>query len=275
VYSIIWAALISISAFLRMRIKNTLFNYFKKRNESSCRLIMTLLTRDNDDVLRANIDFHLSQGVDFIIAMDNLSTDNTREILLSYQERGVLHYIYQPSKEFNQAKWVTQMARMAKKSFGATWVINNDSDEFWWVTDTSYKEVESFNVVDEVLPPKVAHIGHSRVKVGAGSHSVAGLGRLTTNNAGIEVFHFPFRSQEQLIQKIRIIGGALESKAMQENTYTTWRKLSQELQDCDNVNEFVSKYSYTEQQINDSLDSGKLVKDTRLKQYLNELKTCT
>ena len=126
----------------------SIFHSFLKKKPTPSRLVMTLLTRDSADVLRENIDFHLSQGVDFIIAMDNLSTDGTKEILESYQERGVLHYIYQPSTEFNQAKWVTQMARMAKKRFGATWVINNDCDEFWWPTDTSKNLKTIFSELD-------------------------------------------------------------------------------------------------------------------------------
>jgi hypothetical protein len=34
-------------------------------------LVMTLLVRDEEDVLRANIDFHREQGVDFFIFNDN------------------------------------------------------------------------------------------------------------------------------------------------------------------------------------------------------------
>ena len=39
------------------------------------KLVMTLLVRDEDDIIASNIDFHLNRGVDFIIAMDNLSVE--------------------------------------------------------------------------------------------------------------------------------------------------------------------------------------------------------
>ena len=37
------------------------------------RLVMTLLVRDEEDIVRANVDFHLARGVDFVIATDNRS----------------------------------------------------------------------------------------------------------------------------------------------------------------------------------------------------------
>mgnify|MGYP001341806789 CR=1 FL=1 len=45
------------------------------------RIIMTLLVRNEQDVIAENILFHYHQGVDAFIVMDNLSTDATVEIL--------------------------------------------------------------------------------------------------------------------------------------------------------------------------------------------------
>ena len=92
---------------------------------------MTLLVRDEQDILRENIEFHKSQGVDFFIATDNRSTDDTTKILKEYESLGILKYIYE-EKDYNQAPWVTHMARMAYTVYGADWIINNDADEFWW-----------------------------------------------------------------------------------------------------------------------------------------------
>jgi len=38
------------------------------------RLVMTLLVRDEVDIVRANVDFHLEYGVDFVIVTDKGSS---------------------------------------------------------------------------------------------------------------------------------------------------------------------------------------------------------
>ena len=101
------------------------------RRLSEMKLVMTLLVRDEADIVSSNIDFHLDQGVDFIIATDNLSVDGTTDILRAYERRGVLHYIHQTDDDYAQHRWVTNMARLACTQFAADWVINNDADEFW------------------------------------------------------------------------------------------------------------------------------------------------
>ena len=57
------------------------------------KLVMTLLARDEADIVDAQIKFHLNAGVDFVIATDNLSADGTTEILESYAKAGQLHLI--------------------------------------------------------------------------------------------------------------------------------------------------------------------------------------
>ncbi len=41
---------------------------------------MTLLARNEADVVDAQIAFHLHAGVDFVIATDNASTDDTADL---------------------------------------------------------------------------------------------------------------------------------------------------------------------------------------------------
>lgn len=114
---------------------------------------MTLLVRNEEDIIRENIEFHLSQGVSFFIAIDNLSVDRTADILKEYEDKGVLRYFFEDSNQFDQHKWVTQMAIMAFKEYGADWVINNDANEFWWpklgrLTDEFNDIPEEFNVLE-------------------------------------------------------------------------------------------------------------------------------
>src|SRR5271169_3126311 len=105
------------------------------------KLIMTLLVRDEEDIVAANIDFHLAHGVDFIIAMDNLSVDRTPQILRKYAERGLLHYILQTEDNYAQHRWVTEMARLALTKYDADWIINNDADEFWYPEQGDLKQI--------------------------------------------------------------------------------------------------------------------------------------
>ena len=105
------------------------------------KLVMTLLARDEADVIGANIDFHLNAGVDFVVATDNRSHDATTDILGSYARSGHLHLIREDGEYLQQADWVTRMARLAATDFGADWVIHGDADEFWWPRGESLKEV--------------------------------------------------------------------------------------------------------------------------------------
>jgi glycosyltransferase involved in cell wall biosynthesis len=103
------------------------------------KLALTLLAKNEADVIDANLAYHLGAGVDFVVATDNGSTDGTREILQRYEADGVLRLIGEPSTDFRQGEWVTRMARLAAEE-GADWVINADADEFWWPRAGNLKE---------------------------------------------------------------------------------------------------------------------------------------
>jgi hypothetical protein len=177
-------------------------------------LVMTLLVRDEDDVLEANLAHHFAQGVDHVIATDNGSVDGTVEILRAEERNGRLRLIHEPEDTYAQHRWVTRMARLAAAEHGADWVINNDADEFWWprhgdlattlaavADDVDVVSARRYNFVarpdddrpflermtirqatprqhpglgDGPLPPKVAHRADSDVTVLQGNHEVTG-----------------------------------------------------------------------------------------------------
>jgi Glycosyl transferase family 2 len=105
------------------------------------RIVMTLLVRDEADIIDANIQFHRAAGVDFIVATDHESSDGTTEILERYADQGALHLLKESSSTFEQSAWVTRMARIAAVEHGADWVINSDVDEFWWPSGGDLKQV--------------------------------------------------------------------------------------------------------------------------------------
>ncbi len=51
------------------------------------RLAMTLMVRDEADIIGAMLDHHLRQGVDIFIVTDNGSIDGTREIIEEFSAR--------------------------------------------------------------------------------------------------------------------------------------------------------------------------------------------
>jgi hypothetical protein len=105
------------------------------------KLVLTVLARDEADIIDAQISFHLNAGVDFVVATDNNSRDGTTEILKAYEREGALRLIEEPGEGLRQGEWVTRMARLAATELGADWVINADADEFWWPRGDALKNV--------------------------------------------------------------------------------------------------------------------------------------
>jgi Glycosyl transferase family 2 len=95
------------------------------------RLVVTLMVRDEADIIAAFVEHHLAQGADLIIATDNGSVDGTPEILQRYADLGVLELHHDPVFRKQQHAVVTAMARRASTEHRADWVINADADEFF------------------------------------------------------------------------------------------------------------------------------------------------
>ncbi len=268
------------------------------------KLVMTLLVRDEQDIIAQHLDFHLAQGVDEVIVTDNGSEDATLEILRGYESRGVVRIILEPSDDYSQGKWVTRMARMAASEHGADWVINSDADEFWWprsgtlastfagLSDgvgvvvarrtnfvpqpeddqpfwerMTVRERESLNPVGKPLPPKLAHRAHPEITVVQGNHRVQGpdLGE-RLDDGTVEILHFPMRSYAQFENKIVKGGQAYaRNRELPENVGRTWRRLYEVWQRGE------LPQHYAEIVVSDPA-SEDLVSDTRLRDYLRELR---
>lgn len=116
-------------------------------------LVMTLLVRDEEEILEANMRYHLEQGIDHIIVTDNLSSDRSREIIQSFVSQGVATYLLEDSDAYSQSRWVTRMARMACEIFHADWVVHSDADEFWMPVGhqnlaTFFSRCQEWNIIE-------------------------------------------------------------------------------------------------------------------------------
>jgi Glycosyl transferase family 2 len=213
------------------------------------KVVMTLLVRDEEDVLDEHLRYHLEHGVDFVVATDHRSRDGSTEILRRYEREGQLRLLHETADALQQAEWVTRMARLAATDFGADWVINSDADEFWWPREGSLREVleavpARFGAVrglwrhfaprpehaerfhermtvrrrssDDFTSPyhpqvKVVHRGVPDVVVSQGNHDAVGRGLVLLREwFPFEVLHFPIRSLEQMQRKF-LAWRALES----------------------------------------------------------------
>jgi len=101
---------------------------------------MTLVVRDEAEIIADQLDYHLAAGVHFVIVTDHRSSDGTREILERYERKGVLELIREDGEYLQQGAWQTRMARLAAVSQDADWIITSDADEFWWPRGESIQE---------------------------------------------------------------------------------------------------------------------------------------
>lgn len=106
---------------------------------------MTLLVRDEADIVEHLLVYHLNRGLDHVLAIDDGSTDGTREILDSFQKVGLLTLVPRPAGTYwdKEAQWQTQLARRAATEHGADWILPGDADEFWWPLWGDLKDVLS------------------------------------------------------------------------------------------------------------------------------------
>ena len=105
------------------------------------KLVLSLRTRDNADVVDAHVAFHLSAGVDTIIATDHRSQDGTRAALERYEREGSLVLVRNDDESYAPGMWMNEVTRIATSELGADWVIHSDADEFWWPRGGDLKEV--------------------------------------------------------------------------------------------------------------------------------------
>ena len=84
------------------------------------KIVSILAANDDPDVVRAHLAFHLSAGVDLVIAAAGGAVEETREVLDSYVRTEQLELV--PAESEAGAGSRTDMARRAVADHGADWV---------------------------------------------------------------------------------------------------------------------------------------------------------
>jgi hypothetical protein len=269
------------------------------------KIVMTLLVRNEADIIDAQIAFHLNAGVDFVIATDNLSEDATTEILERYARDGHLHLIRETGDDIRQSEWVTRMARLAATDFGADWVLNSDADEFWWPHGSGLQEIlasvpprygvvrgawrnfvvrpdddrpffermvvryctPSFHPHPLTTHSKSAHRAVADVRVGRGNHEAFGDGLLPLRGwYPLEVLHFPVRSLEQCKRKYVDHFLALERNA--DKGIPGHLAEAHRAWRAGRLDEFYEPLVVTDDALERGLADGTLAIDTRLRDAL-------
>lgn len=271
---------------------------------------MTLLVRNEADIIESNLDYHLAQGVDFVIVTDHGSQDGTRELLEKYRRAGVLRLIHDDGDGHHQSRRVTFMAQLAGREHGADWIIHNDADEFWWPIAGSlcdvfaaipdeYGQVEvsrrvnfvpgdespapfhqrlvrreavSFNGEGNPLESKIAHRPHPGVVVAPGNHWISGTDlRPVPISDMLEIFHFPMRDYAQYQRKVVQIG--LGYEALEYRSPGVGRDQLTLLEKY-RRGELRAVYDASiRSEAEDAASAGTVVEDRRLQQFMADLAT--
>lgn len=267
---------------------------------------MTLLVRDEADVLDAMLRAHLRLGVDHVIATDNRSVDATPAILERYARRGRLTVIHEPGEDYRQAEWVTRMARLAATDHGADWVINADADEFWLPTTGAtlpdafaslppdvgvvaarrynfvvrpddrgsfarrmrWRRTDSLTQDGQVMGVKVAHRASPEASVAMGNHAVEGVPGRRLEAGPLEVLHFPLRTLAGYAAKIAVGTASLEANPhYPPEVGAHWRRSAALLRDGAMAAAWRS-WTYDDERLAEALAAGEVVEDDRVRRLL-------
>ncbi len=100
------------------------------------------MVRNEVDIIRTNVLHHFAMGLDWMLIVDNGSTDGTDKVLAEVAERDPRVRWSRDDSPYRQSKMLTKLARQAQAD-GAHWVIPIDADEFWYARPGSFRRVLS------------------------------------------------------------------------------------------------------------------------------------
>jgi len=209
------------------------------------------VVRDEEDIVETVVANLLGQGVERVVVADNLSSDGTTAILERLARSEPVTVLADRLAAHYQAEKVTLLAHEATRA-GAGWILPFDADEVWLAPGgtvgaflaacpADVVQVPVFNHVptdgDDPGEPdpvrrlrwrksepnqlhKVAFRAHPRARLHHGNHGVDRRGR---RQRGLEIRHFPYRSEEQFVRKLRQGSAALAATDLTGEVGKHWR----------------------------------------------------
>lgn len=272
------------------------------------KIAMTMLVRNESDIIEHNVVYHAAMGVDHFIIMDHCSDDETPEIINRLSQDYSIELLQQESSGYYQSEWVSHMARLATTKHDADWIINNDADEFWWPMHGNLKTVLgsvhdsldglyiqrfnyppisgehmnsylehmiyidlcSTNGLGKPLPPKFCHKSCSNVTVSQGNHDAHGTTILRKSSSTIiQILHFPMRSYSQFSKKILTGGKAYElSPELPSGFGGAWRQLYELFKKGELLRYYEDQCLQVENGIPHCQDTSRWKRDTRLQDFI-------
>lgn len=265
------------------------------------KVVMTILVRNEDDIIGENIKYHLNNGVDYFIITDHHSTDGTIDILREYERIGVADVRVEESNEHHQATWVTEMARRASTFHRADWIINNDADEFWIPKKGNLKDF--FKTVDKNIYKvhiprfdffyrpfknikfydamvfrefvrrwtKCCHRATSDIIVEVGNHDANSetLSKTSSSTESIDllVHHYPVRTLERYKKKmIEGTTSVLSTPGIPSEMFFHWKQALQAIQ-SNTFEDFIKASMKTDDQINEDIRNYRIIFDDTLQRF--------
>ncbi|MHB1468026.1 MAG: glycosyltransferase family 2 protein [Solirubrobacteraceae bacterium] len=275
------------------------------------KLVMTLVVRDEADIIAANLDYHLANGVDFVLVTDHGSSDGTSEILHEYERAGAARVIRDEEEGHHQSRRVTRMAELAYRELRASWLIHNDADEFWWpvlgslrdvfasipdryaqvvvprrnfrpLADSPGPDAESFH--QQLLyrefdssqlgdTPKVAHRPVAGIRVAPGNHSLSPELPCMPASGLLEIMHFPMRSYEQFERKVMKIGLGYERVEDRSPGVGSEQLMQLALAREGRLREHYESHALDRGSLQRGLSDGTIVLDRRLADFMRDVPT--
>lgn len=203
--------------------------------------------KDEQDIIAATV-IHMHGQVDQVIVEDNGSTDGTAEILTGLD----VDLLHDPTVGYYQSAAMTRLAAYAAQKYDATFVVPFDADELWYSPfgriadvldarpDAGIFTAELFDHLstdvdgDDPNPlvrlgwrrraatplPKVAALARPHVTIMQGNHDAEYGQRISGQ---LIVRHFPYRSPEQFVTKVRNGAAAYAATDLPEHVGKHWR----------------------------------------------------